>query len=138
MTISDILKQYRAEHNLSQRQFADQCGVSNGYISLLEKGENPKTGKPVTPTLGNLQKIARTMGTTIDDLLSSADDLEIDISAKPTLNPEDGLYERIAGLDPDLQQQLIEFVALAQAQPEIAKRHLAFAVGELRSALQGR
>ena len=134
MTISEILKQYRNEHNLSQRQFADRCGVSNGYISLLEKGKNPKTGKPVKPTLVNLQKIARTMGITIDELLSSADDLEVDISAKPTLSAEDGLYERIACLDSDLQQQLIEFVALAQAHPEIAKRHLAFAVGELRSA----
>ena len=138
MTISEILKQYRDEHSLSQRQFADQCGMTNGYISLLERGVNRKTGKPVTPTLASLQKIARAMGTTIDDLLISADDLEVDISTKPTLNPEDGLYDRIAGLDPDLQQQLIEFVALAQAQPEIAKRHLAFAVGELRSAQQGR
>lgn len=138
MTISDILKQYRSEHGLSQRQFADLCGVSNGYISLLEKGKNPKTGKPVTPTLGSLQRIAHTMGVTIDELLSSADDLEVDISVKPNLNSEDGLYDRISGLDPDLQQQLIEFVALAQAQPEIAKRHLAFAVGELRSAQQGR
>ena len=57
------------------------------------------------------------------------------------IRAEDAVAEfigRIEGLDADLQQMLIEFVALAQAQPETAKRHLAFAVGELRSASQGR
>lgn len=44
MTLSDFVKEYRKEHDLSQRQFAAICGLSNGYISMLEKNMNPKTG----------------------------------------------------------------------------------------------
>ena len=51
MTLGEYIKRYRKEHDLSQRQFAAQCGLSNGYISMLERGENPKTHKPIKPTL---------------------------------------------------------------------------------------
>ena len=44
MKIGDLIQKYRAEHDMSQRQFAIMCGLSNGYISMLEKGKNPKTG----------------------------------------------------------------------------------------------
>ena len=49
MTLSDLVQEYRREHGLSQRQFASICGLSNGYISMLERNVNPKTGQPVTP-----------------------------------------------------------------------------------------
>ena len=51
MTLSDLVQEYRREHGLSQRQFASICGLSNGYISMLERNVNPKTGQPVTPSL---------------------------------------------------------------------------------------
>lgn len=41
MTLRDLISAYRKDHGLSQRQFANQCGLSNGYISMLEKGINP-------------------------------------------------------------------------------------------------
>ena len=46
MTLSDLVQEYRREHGLSQRQFASICGLSNGYISMLERNVNPKTGQP--------------------------------------------------------------------------------------------
>ena len=58
MTLSDLVQEYRREHGLSQRQFASICGLSNGYISMLERNVNPKTGQPVTPSLPALKKIA--------------------------------------------------------------------------------
>ena len=59
VTLRDVIKSYRQENNLSQRQFAINCSLSNGYISLLEKGINPKTKQPVTPTLPALKKTGR-------------------------------------------------------------------------------
>ena len=79
MTLGDYIKQYRDEHELSQRQFALQCGLSNGYISMLERGENPKTHKPIKPTLEKLNAVARAMGTTFNDLVSAVDEMEIDL-----------------------------------------------------------
>ena len=43
MTLGDIVKNYRTEHGLSLREFSRISGVSNGYISMLEKNEHPKT-----------------------------------------------------------------------------------------------
>lgn len=80
MTLGEYLKQYRDAHDLSQRQFAALCGVSNGYISMLEKGENPKTGEPITPTMQSVVFIARGMGMTMQELLSEVDDLYLDLT----------------------------------------------------------
>ncbi len=80
MTLSDLLVKYRTEHNISQRQFASQCGVSNGYIAMLENNRNPKTGQPVVPSLPYLNKIASCMGITLSELFSMVDDMPVDIS----------------------------------------------------------
>lgn len=80
MTLGEYLKRYRDAHDLSQRQFAALCGVSNGYISMLEKGENPKTGEPITPTMQSVVSIARGMGMTMQELLSEVDDLYLDLT----------------------------------------------------------
>lgn len=77
MKLGEIVTQYRAEHDLSQRQFAILCGLSNGTISNLEKGINPNTGKPLTPSLDLVQKLAYTMGLTLTELLTQADDMPI-------------------------------------------------------------
>ena len=66
MGLSEFLISYRKEHGLSQRQFALHCGLSNGYISMLEKGENPKTGLPVEPTLAAYKKLAEGVGLPLD------------------------------------------------------------------------
>ena len=69
MTLKDLVIKYRADNGLSQRQFALQCGLSNGYISMLEKGINPSTGAKITPTLQALNKLAAGMHTTLNERL---------------------------------------------------------------------
>lgn len=84
MKLQNILKKYRNDHELSQRQLANQCGLSNGYISILEKGINPNTGKPVTPTLPQLKKLASGMSMTIHELCTLADDMPISLEFDST------------------------------------------------------
>lgn len=81
MKLGDLIREYRDSHELSQRQFANQCGLSNGYISILEKGVNPSTGKPVTPTLPQLKKLADGMSMTLSELFEQTDDMPIDLGA---------------------------------------------------------
>lgn len=38
MDIVQIIKEYRESRGLSQRQFSQMCGISNTYVSYLEKG----------------------------------------------------------------------------------------------------
>lgn len=83
MTLSDFIKSYRDERHLSQRQFASACNLSNGYISMLEKGVNPKTSQPIIPTLPALKKLADGMGITVEDIFSTVDDMPV------SLMPED-------------------------------------------------
>lgn len=80
MKLSEYIKQYRNEHGLSQRQFASQCGLSNGFLSMIEKESNPKTGEPITPSLASIKQLASGMGMTAHQLLSEVDDLCIDLS----------------------------------------------------------
>ena len=79
MKLSDFVIKYREEHGLSQRQLAQKCDLSNGYISMLEKGINPSTGLPLIPTLANVKKLASGMGMTMNDLLPLIDDVEVNI-----------------------------------------------------------
>ncbi len=70
MKLQDIIKKYREEHGISGRTFAKMCGLSSGYISMLESGNNPRTGEPLAPTMETLDKIARGMGISLDALFS--------------------------------------------------------------------
>ena len=87
MTLKEIIVAYRTEHNLSQRQFALRCGLSNGYISMIEREENPKTGQPITPTLQKLKQLADGMGITMSELFQIADDMPVNLMQEPETEP---------------------------------------------------
>ncbi len=81
MTLGALIADYRQENHLSQRQFAAACGLSNGYISMLERGINPNTNQPIIPTLPALKKLADCMGTTVEGILSRVDDMPVSLTA---------------------------------------------------------
>ncbi len=93
MKIGDFIKQYRDANNLSQREFAKRCNVSNGYISMLEEGKNPKTNEPIVPTLVTYGKIANAMGMTVNDLFSCIADMPITVSSIKNTPDENNLTE---------------------------------------------
>jgi transcriptional regulator with XRE-family HTH domain len=113
MTLGQIIKQYRTEHHLSQRQFAILCGVSNGYISMLEEGKNPKTNEPIIPSLMTLKKLASAMAMTLDELMIAADEMPITLS----LDIEPNLPE----IDLQLFARGEKYEALTEAESEILK-----------------
>jgi transcriptional regulator with XRE-family HTH domain len=68
----EIIKVKRKEKKLSLRDFASICGLSHTYIDCLEKGFDPRTGKPVSPTIDTLNKIANALDMSLVELLSLA------------------------------------------------------------------
>ncbi|MBO4401665.1 MAG: helix-turn-helix transcriptional regulator [Selenomonadaceae bacterium] len=76
---------------MSMQELAEKCGFSKAYVSLLEKGINPKTKKPFSPTIQTFEKIARATGYDVDSLIKILDSTQpVTITAKPvTLNYED-------------------------------------------------
>ena len=111
MTLSDLVQEYRREHNLSQRQFASICGLSNGYISMLERNVNPKTGHPVTPSLPALKKISDGMGITLTELFTRVDDIPVDLLTDSMYEkaPTPEVGSRRDSLDDELATILLEF-----------------------------
>ena len=84
MTIGDILKQYREQHNISMDEFSKKSSLSKGYISMLENNINPRNNKPIAPTLPTIDKIANGMGIDIDTLLKLLDnDQQVSINPHP-------------------------------------------------------
>lgn len=73
MTIGEIIKQYRIEHNLSMDAFSEKSGISKSYISLLEKNKHPKSGKPISPSVQSIKQVADAIGMDFDVLFSNID-----------------------------------------------------------------
>lgn len=116
MTLKDLIINYRNDHNLSQRQFATQCDLSNGYISMLEKEINPSTGEKITPTLSALNKLATGMRMSLNELFSIVDDMDVDIRM-PALNNKSGqssadmeIISLLSGMSDAKKQQAISFL----------------------------
>ena len=87
MKLGDLIREYREKQNISQRQFADRCGLSNGYISMIEKGVNPNTGKPIIPTLPQLNKIAKGLNLSVMEMFEAVEDMPVDIGIIPNIIP---------------------------------------------------
>ena len=79
MELRDLVIKYRRDHGLSQRAFARQCGLSNGFISMIEAGANPKTGAPIMPSFKNIRLLAEGMGMTSKALISAVDDMIVTV-----------------------------------------------------------
>ena len=74
MKLSEYIVKFRDDHQLTQRQFASMCGISSGYMSMIENDYNPRTGKPPVLSIPTIKKLASTMGMTIHSLAESVDD----------------------------------------------------------------
>lgn len=57
---------YRLRTGFQQYEFADLCGISEAYYGRLERGE-------YSPTIKILEKISRTLGISISELVKDID-----------------------------------------------------------------
>ena len=55
-----IVKQSRGE--LSLRDFAEKCGISHTHLDSIEKGHDPRTGKPVSISIDTIRKLSNGTG----------------------------------------------------------------------------
>jgi repressor LexA len=97
MLLGEMIKEYRRKHDLSQRQFALMSGLSNGYISMLERNLNPSSGRPLVPSLPVLKKVASAMRLSLDDLMQMADDITVDVATQDFLPQTGGVWVPVLG-----------------------------------------
>lgn len=74
--IGNFIKNYRGV--MSLREFADKCGISHTHLDSIEKGFDPRTGKPVRVTVDTLKKIASAMNMSVNDLLIQSGDVKLE------------------------------------------------------------
>ena len=85
MSLSQKIRQLRAEKGLSLNKLAETAGISKAYLSQLENDVSKQ------PSAEVLLKIASALGTTIADLL----DKPVRVHAKDFREIPDGLRELI-------------------------------------------
>lgn len=58
-----------ARGDLSLRDYAKKIGISHTHLDSIEKGYDPRTGKPVTISLDTFIKLSDATGIPIEELL---------------------------------------------------------------------
>ncbi len=115
--IGEYIKKFRG--NMSLRDFAKKCDISHTHLDSIEKGYDPRTGKPVRVTVDTLKKIANAMGMSINDLLIQSGDVKIEdlnfdnatqlVSTNETIQiPVLGTIK--AGIAIEAQQDILEYI----------------------------
>ena len=119
MKLGELLKSYRTEHKLSMDAFCELSDLTKGYISMLEKNEHPKSKKPIVPSYDTIEKIAKGMQISTEDLIDMLDDdQEIQINATPALlskSPIQTIYDQ---LEPNGQRKVITYAEKLREEQE--------------------
>lgn len=67
--LGGFLRKERKKKNMSLRDFSEYLGISHTYLNKLENGIDPRTSKPVSPTIETLKQISNAMNISLDTLL---------------------------------------------------------------------
>jgi transcriptional regulator with XRE-family HTH domain len=106
--IGPTIKRYRERWRLTQQELVDYLGIdrSASYISSIENGKT-------SPTLGELEHLARVFRTTAIDLVMEAQGAAASTGSQET--PEEqrlvALYQSLPAADQALAMDLLQFVA---------------------------
>ena len=110
MKLGELLKSYRSEHKLSMDAFCELSDLTKGYISMLEKNEHPKSKKPIVPSYETIEKIAKGMQISAEDLIDMLDDdQEIQINATPPVLSKSETQQIYAQLPQPRQEKVLTF-----------------------------
>ena len=110
--LSNFVRQKRGD--LSLREFAKLCGnISHTQIDSIERGVDPRTNKPVRPTIETLQKIAKGTGVKVSYLAALAANEDINDLSNPIKNSpvqftnhEKELLKKYRQLDADGKKEI--------------------------------
>lgn len=105
MKLGEKIKLLRKQRRMTMQELADAADLSKGYISMLEKGENPQTKKPIVPSLNTVSNIAKSLGFTIEQLLENVDS-EVEL---PELSLVSQLNEVVTKLNTHRQTKVYNF-----------------------------
>lgn len=119
MTLGELVRAYRTEHAMNMQDFADHCGLSKAYISILERNINPSTGRPPIPSLETIRSIAKTIHMDFNDIIAALDgDQIVSLEASHTL-PSSTI-----SIDPSKWHQIPILGRISAGLPLYAEEHI--------------
>ncbi|NMB26378.1 MAG: helix-turn-helix transcriptional regulator [Firmicutes bacterium] len=124
MGLGGVIRGYRARHGLSLREFAKMCDLSHTYIAKLEEGVDPRTKKPVEPTIETVNKVALAMAMPLDELLRISGYMS-------TSSPRKDVYDEKGSAE---LRQLYSVVARAEELPGDSIHRISKALDDLIDA----
>lgn len=92
--LGKLLRRLREDEPL--RDAAERIGISHTYLSVLEKGYDPRTGKEINPSAETLQKLAMAYNYDYRMLLRIAGYLDSNDIINHTENADDPTPQEIA------------------------------------------
>ena len=105
MELGKKIKMLRTERRMTMQELADASDLSKGYISMLEKGRNPQTKKPIVPSLNTVSNISEALGLSIEQLLEGVDsDVEL-----PEISVISQINKVTSQLTPPRQQNVYHY-----------------------------
>jgi transcriptional regulator with XRE-family HTH domain len=95
--LGKYIEQRQKELDLSLRELADRCGLSHSYIDSLKKGIDPRTSKPVSPTIETMDKLAKGLNVTLFQLLvvSGYGQEPNDMEIPPTIEKPPDIWDEL-------------------------------------------
>jgi len=101
MVLGDIIKEYRNKHNLTMDEFAKRSSLSKGYISMLEKNENPRNKKPIAPSLEVIKQISTAIFMDFNEVINLIGrDQEITLGIKKIIGKKKSVQIPVLGYVP--------------------------------------
>lgn len=116
-SLGKFIAKLRAEKGLSLRELAECTGLSHSYLHNLEIGSDPRSGKPLSPTIPTLEKLSAGLSVSLHELIALIRGNEIDtvpavanvLGPTPVNNPE---AETVPELAYELKKDNVRLVPL--------------------------
>jgi len=83
--LGKLFKEIRLSKKWSIRQAAKKMGISYSYLSILEKGVDPRTGKDSNPKPETLKMISKAYDYPYEELMKAAGYLSEDVQIQKNL-----------------------------------------------------
>lgn len=131
MKLGEKIKILRKQRKMTMQDLADASDLSKGYISMLEKGENPQSKKPIVPSLNTVSNIAESLGFTIEQLLENVDS-EVEL---PELSLVSQINKVISQLNNDRQTIVYNFATNQLNEQQVEETSAIYHTVEVYSLL---
>lgn len=99
MKLGEFIKKKRQEQGLTLRELAKRVDLSHSYISQIENGFDPRSGKPITPTIDTIEKLSIGLGLSFKEVLVELGYLKVSDKVEDIIEREPNIRTKVLEKD---------------------------------------